>query len=180
VRQAAAGALGQIRDARAVEPLVTALKDQDDAVRQAAAAALGKIGDARTVEPLMAALKDKNSSVQEVAAKELIKMGYEVLPPKWPRYSVELVGHNIIRVSNSNEFKVRVGVRSGVRGKDFVVPANGTGGVGVPNGSYDIYFQYSTEPLALYQGDSFTLNNGVVTIRLEKVIGGTYGIRKVG
>jgi hypothetical protein len=50
----------------------------------------------------------------------------------------------------------------------------------VPNGSYDIYFQYSTEPLALYQGDSFTLNNGVVTIRLEKVIGGTYGIRKVG
>jgi HEAT repeat protein len=44
VREAAAEALGQIRDARAVEPLIAALKDPYANVRKAAAEALEALG----------------------------------------------------------------------------------------------------------------------------------------
>jgi len=49
VRRDAAGALGKIGDARAVEPLIAALKDEDKDVRTAAARVLGQIRDARAV-----------------------------------------------------------------------------------------------------------------------------------
>mgnify|MGYP003881496055 CR=1 FL=1 len=42
----------------AVEPLITALKDENRYVQTMAAEALGKIGDQRAVEPLITALKD--------------------------------------------------------------------------------------------------------------------------
>jgi HEAT repeat protein len=74
VRQAAASALGQIRDARAVEPLIAALKDQDRAVRRAAAGALVQIG-ARAVEPLIAALRDDYWAVRRAAAEALGQIG---------------------------------------------------------------------------------------------------------
>jgi HEAT repeat protein len=45
--------------APAVEPLIAALKDEDNNVRQAAAGALSQIGDARAVEPLIAALQSR-------------------------------------------------------------------------------------------------------------------------
>jgi HEAT repeat protein len=59
VRSAAEEALEQL-DARAVDPLVTALKDGGvlgaSGVRGVAARTLGQIGDLRAVEPLVAAL----------------------------------------------------------------------------------------------------------------------------
>src|SRR5450759_2332909 len=67
VRRAAAEALGQIGDARAVEPLIAALKDESWGVRRAAAEALGQIGDARAAEPLIAALKDPYADVRNAA-----------------------------------------------------------------------------------------------------------------
>lgn len=51
----AAQALGELRDARAVEPLVKLLPEQH--MRMAAIEALGKIGDGRAVEPLIAILE---------------------------------------------------------------------------------------------------------------------------
>ena len=59
------------------------------------------------------------------------------------------------------------------------MPPNSTESVRVPNGSYDIYFNYSTDPDGLYQGDSFTLQNNGVEITITKVMNGNYGIRKV-
>ncbi|MBI5181596.1 MAG: HEAT repeat domain-containing protein [Nitrospirae bacterium] len=70
VREHAALALGKVKDPRAVEPLIEALKvdDEDDDVRRnivfalgdigdpSAAEALGKIRDPRAIEPLIAAL----------------------------------------------------------------------------------------------------------------------------
>ena len=54
-------ALGKItKIARAVEPLIAALKDSDGDVRRYAARALGQINKARGVEPLIAMLKDVN------------------------------------------------------------------------------------------------------------------------
>ncbi|MFB0562069.1 MAG: HEAT repeat domain-containing protein [Candidatus Lokiarchaeia archaeon] len=55
----------------AVEPLIQALKDEDDAVREAAAIALGFIGDERAVEPLTHLLEDEVDSVI-MAAKEAL------------------------------------------------------------------------------------------------------------
>lgn len=54
--------MGSRRDqgVRAVDPLIQALKDEDDDVREAAADALGDIGDGRAVEPLTQALNDKD------------------------------------------------------------------------------------------------------------------------
>ena len=100
-------------------------------------------------------------------------------PANWPRFSTELTGLHEVRVKNPNDFKVRVGLRSGGKGKDFVVSPNGTESVNVPNGHYDIYFNYSTDPGGLYQGDSFTLEDNGVQITITKVVNGNYGIRKV-
>ena len=53
VRQSAAIALGQIKDPRAVEPLIAVLLgDKNPDARQYAARSLGEIKDPRAVEPL--------------------------------------------------------------------------------------------------------------------------------
>ena len=54
----AAMALGRLRDPRAVEPLIQALKHPNCEVRYVAAVALGEIGDARAIDPLVEALAD--------------------------------------------------------------------------------------------------------------------------
>lgn len=59
IRSAATEALGEMKDRRAVEPLITALLHDDHPhVREGAARALGKLGDVRAVEPLLVKLKD--------------------------------------------------------------------------------------------------------------------------
>ena len=76
MRQAAVRALGQIGDARAVEPLIATLKHWDKDVQQAAAEALGEIGDAQAVEPLIVALsKFKTVMVRRAAAEALGEIG---------------------------------------------------------------------------------------------------------
>ena len=67
-------ALGKIGEP-AVEPLIQALKDEDDGVRWSAAEALGEIKDARAVKPLVKALKDKYWYVRKQAAYALGDIG---------------------------------------------------------------------------------------------------------
>ncbi|MFI5259434.1 MAG: HEAT repeat domain-containing protein [Candidatus Limnocylindrales bacterium] len=55
-RRATAAALGRIRDASAVDPLVKALMDADEGVRVACVKALQAIGDVRAVPPLIVVL----------------------------------------------------------------------------------------------------------------------------
>ena len=100
-------------------------------------------------------------------------------PSNWPEKAAELHGGMEVRVRNPNDFDVKVALRSAGDGKDFSVGANRVESIFVPNGRYDIYFQYSTDPDGLYQGDSFTLNNNGVEIKIVKVVNGNYGIRKV-
>ena len=74
MREHAAKTLGAIGDERAVEPLITALKDKNGFVIIAAAGALGEIKDTRAVEPLITALKDKNEFVVRAAAEALVEI----------------------------------------------------------------------------------------------------------
>jgi len=57
-----------------VEPLLTALKDENDNMRQGAAMALGEIKDSRALEPLTETLRDKSSFVGSEAALALGKL----------------------------------------------------------------------------------------------------------
>ncbi len=76
VRAAAARILGQIRDARAIEPLLATLKEtQLWSLARAAAQALGQIGDIRAVEPLVGALKGQDWQLRLVAAQALGQIG---------------------------------------------------------------------------------------------------------
>jgi HEAT repeat protein len=55
-------------DSRSVDPIIGALKDEDQGVRLRAAEALGQLKNATAVDPLIAALNDENSDVRQKAA----------------------------------------------------------------------------------------------------------------
>ncbi|MBZ0318985.1 MAG: HEAT repeat domain-containing protein [Anaerolineae bacterium] len=74
VRREAAKALGEIGDARAIQPLISVLNHSDWHVRDAAVEALGKIGDARAINPLLAALNDSQVYVRNSASEALKRM----------------------------------------------------------------------------------------------------------
>ena len=70
------------KDAKAVEPLIARLSDDNVDVRSHIAQVLGRLGDARTVEPLISCLKDDQGSVRSSAAKALgtLKDGRAIAP----------------------------------------------------------------------------------------------------
>ena len=72
IRLAAAGILGQIKDVRAVAPLLASLDSGDAAFRQSAVNAIAAIG-IPSVEPLIAKLQDNNISGRIAAARALGK-----------------------------------------------------------------------------------------------------------
>lgn len=80
IQGAAASRLGELGDAKAIEPLVEVLKykDTDDienSIRPSAAESLGKINDVKAVEPLIEALNDDNPYVRLRSAQALGKIG---------------------------------------------------------------------------------------------------------
>jgi DNA-binding NarL/FixJ family response regulator len=74
-REAAARALGEQRDLRALPGLIEALRDGHCFVRVSAAKALGNIGNARAVAPLAVSLKDDDWEVRVTAAWALGEIG---------------------------------------------------------------------------------------------------------
>jgi len=76
VQDEAAYALGNIRDSRAVEPLIEVMKDEYGSVRSwAVVEALGNIGDSRAVEPLIGVLKDEYGYIQSRIVEALGRIG---------------------------------------------------------------------------------------------------------
>lgn len=63
VRCVAVYTLGDIRETRAVEPLIALLSNEDPTIRRIAAHALGKINDPRAVYPLAYMLNNPNERV---------------------------------------------------------------------------------------------------------------------
>jgi HEAT repeat protein len=81
VRSRAAGALGQIADARVVPPLIAALADPDGDVRWDVIQALVEVGDPRAVEALTAALQDGDEGVRRAAREALETISGTSGPP---------------------------------------------------------------------------------------------------
>jgi len=76
VRISAIDALGEIKSATAVEPIIFAMRDRDEWVRWHCAEALGKIGGKKAVPRLITALQDDRSWwVRYYAAESLGKIG---------------------------------------------------------------------------------------------------------
>ena len=71
----AAEALGALRDARGVDPLLTLMQVGDTKSRRAAADALGELGDPRAAEALYAAAQDEDYEVRVAASNALDRMG---------------------------------------------------------------------------------------------------------
>jgi len=95
VRSTAIEALGQIGDARAVEPLINTLKNDNSSNRREAATALGKIGDKRAVPALSeAALRDDYVHVREDAVKALKYLGCEITKEQLIRINYDLMADN--------------------------------------------------------------------------------------
>lgn len=75
VREEAAILLGLLGNSKAVEPLITALKDVEAKVRSSAAQALGKIGDSQAVQPLLATVDDRSETVRHSIIEALGQLG---------------------------------------------------------------------------------------------------------
>jgi HEAT repeat protein len=79
VRSQAAWALGQMKDRKAVQPLMAVLREDPELANEAANA-LGVIGEP-AVPPLTAALSSDDAQVRQMAVKSLGKMGVTALRP---------------------------------------------------------------------------------------------------
>ncbi|MGI6087380.1 MAG: HEAT repeat domain-containing protein [Kiritimatiellia bacterium] len=75
LRAAAAGALGYIGDARAVMPLIEALKDHEIHVRLSAIKSLGLLGDNRAVAELAGIVNDQKAEIRLATVKALGEFG---------------------------------------------------------------------------------------------------------
>ena len=71
----AASVLGRIKDARALEPLVAALRHPDAEVRKESCVALGELRDPAASEPLLVATRDPEHLVRAGAGAALDRIG---------------------------------------------------------------------------------------------------------
>lgn len=75
LRMAAANALGELGEPKAVSPLVDRLNDTDPRIRERAARSLGMLGDPRAVDPLIRYLDDTHPRVRREVAESLGTIG---------------------------------------------------------------------------------------------------------
>lgn len=95
MRYFAAYGLSIIKSKKAIEPLISAmLNDNDDWVKKYSSTALGAIGDKRVIKPLIAMLDSENEELCMWIAKVLGKMGHEAIDP-------------LMLALNSNDEKVK-------------------------------------------------------------------------
>jgi HEAT repeat protein len=86
VRWKAVQGLGELRDTRAFEPLLGALRDRLPTIRIAALSGLGRLRDRRAIEPAIALLDDPDGKVRTSAAAALKKFGKEAHAPMLAAY----------------------------------------------------------------------------------------------
>jgi hypothetical protein len=86
---------------------------------------------------------------------------------------------NTLRIRNPNAYSAQVNLRSGAQNLDLGVTPYGLGTVRLPDGTYQVFFEFSDQPGKTFRGDDVTLRGEVAEIRLVSVVGGNYGLREV-
>ncbi|MBI5208261.1 MAG: HEAT repeat domain-containing protein [Candidatus Firestonebacteria bacterium] len=71
--------LGNMKNSKAVDPLMVMLKDKEPTIREKAAWALGEIKDERAVKSLISAMNDKDSNVRKSAAIARMKINAGII-----------------------------------------------------------------------------------------------------
>ena len=137
LRESAAKALGETKDARAVEPLIAMLKDKTFDVRAAAAKALGQIGDPRAADPLVAALADVD--LRDEAAIALVRC-------KDPRGVVPLI--DVLRSSERREEAVEAFGSIGAPAVMNLVAGLGDTNNNVVSGAFQALIRSDRPPLS--------------------------------
>jgi len=87
--------LQQLKDNRAIEPIIRLLNHDEPAIRHFAVEALGGIPDPRVSDHLILALKDNNADIRESAAEALKKIGAPAVEP-------------LIKTLRENDIRIRV------------------------------------------------------------------------
>jgi hypothetical protein len=129
--------------------------------------------------------KGKNQDLVLVTDEEITneynRPAYAFCPmPLFPVRNKPLRGSGSeISISNPNDFSVAVALTTAAEADYFLVIPHGGVSCPIPNGQYDIYFVYSTDPESLYQGDPITVRKQKITLTLQPVSEGNYGIKKV-
>jgi hypothetical protein len=84
-----------------------------------------------------------------------------------------------VRVENYTGIAVKVGVRWGNVGEDFVVANSSGQTIRVPGGYHRVYFKFHNDLQGVYEGDPLTLDDGqgkLITLSTNR--DGNYAIRK--
>jgi len=83
---------------------------------------------------------------------------------KFPDYTWQFRrGNYEVRVKNTADTEVKVGLRSGKYGKDMDIQPGKSESVDVDQGSYTLYFQYGDDPESVHTGNVFTIDGMQVT-----------------
>ncbi len=69
-------ALSNLRETRAIEPLIEMLEDENPQIRRVSARILGNLRDERAVEPLLKAVEDEDPRVSRYAVEALQRLGH--------------------------------------------------------------------------------------------------------
>ncbi|MGE5340520.1 MAG: HEAT repeat domain-containing protein [Candidatus Omnitrophota bacterium] len=86
-------ALGQIKDPRATDLILSYLTDPEPAIRMVAVRALGEIRDERAVKPLIRMLRDRDDRVKDVAAvslRQITGQPFGTTPEDWEEWLHDL------------------------------------------------------------------------------------------
>ena len=89
LRRSAAFALGNIRDARVIEPLTRAVRDSDPEVRRWAMLGLGRNADPDSIPVLVNCLRETGQAERRTAAEALVMVGLPAVPAL-----IEALGHS--------------------------------------------------------------------------------------
>ncbi|MDR1420046.1 MAG: hypothetical protein LBI86_06710 [Treponema sp.] len=84
-----------------------------------------------------------------------------------------------VEIFNSNDYFVAAAIVTPESAGYLLLPPGRGETIDVPDGNYDVYFVYSTEPESLYQGDSFSVRQQKMTITIQLIEDGNYGVKKV-
>jgi hypothetical protein len=99
-------------------------------------------------------------------------------PPQATPYASPAVS-NTFRVSNPNEYDAAVSLRSDSQNTNLNVKAHSAASVQLPDGTYQVFFQFSDQPGQRFQGDDVSLQGNIAELKLVHSVDGNYGLRQI-